>query len=110
MILPERAGDMILSNMGAFMNNRYMLIKILERDVSNDKLEEYKEYLSKPVLIETKYGDFELDRSLSWFSTDIELFGFDIFVSLETDEDNVDNYLMIRPSGLIIIKHKESAV
>ena len=25
-------------------------------------------------------------------------------------EDNVDNYLMIRPSGLIIIKHKESAV
>jgi hypothetical protein len=25
-------------------------------------------------------------------------------------EDNVDNYLMIRPSGLIIIKHEESAV
>ena len=74
----------------AFMNNRYMLIKILERDVSNDKLEEYKEYLSKPVLIETKYGDFELDRSLSWFSTDIELFGFDIFECLETDEDNGD--------------------
>lgn len=74
----------------AIMNNRYMLIKILERDVSNDKLEEYKEYLLKPVLIETKYGDFELDRSLSEFCTDIELFGFDIFVGLETDEDNGD--------------------
>ncbi len=73
-----------------FMNNRYMLVKILEQDVSNDQLEEYKEYLSKPVLIETKYGDFELDRSFSWFSTDIELFGFDISVSLETDEDNGD--------------------
>ncbi len=75
----------------AFMNNRYMLVKILEQNVSDDKLEEYKEYLSKPVVIETKYGDFELDRSLSWFSADnIELSGFEVSVSLETDEDNGD--------------------
>lgn len=31
---------------------------------------EKNENISKPVLLETEYGNFELDRSLSWFSSE----------------------------------------
>lgn len=74
----------------AYMNNRYMLIKILEEDVQNDKLLELKEELSKPVIIDTPYGKFELDRSMSWFEGEIEHDGLTFTAYLETDEDNGD--------------------
>lgn len=74
----------------AYMNNRYMLIKILEEDVQNDKLLELKEELSKPVMIDTPYGKFELDRSMSWFEAEVECGGYTFTAYLETDEDNGD--------------------
>lgn len=72
----------------AVYNNRYMLVKVLEENVRNDSLLELKAYLSKPVFIETPYGQLELDRSFSWFSADIKLGEYKILVSLKTDEDN----------------------
>lgn len=74
----------------AYMNNRYMLIKILEEDVQNEKLLELKEELSKPVVIDTPYGEFALDRSMSWFEGEIEHDGLTFTAYLETDEDNGD--------------------
>ena len=74
----------------AYMNNRYMLIKILEEDVQNEKLLELREELSKPVVIDTPYGNFELDRSMSWFEGEIEHGGYTFTAYLETDEDNGD--------------------
>ena len=65
-----------------------MIVKVLEENVQNDKLLEYKEYLSKPVEIDTPYGKFVLDRSMSWFEGEIELNGLDFTAFLETDEDN----------------------
>ena len=72
----------------ATLNNCYMIVKVLEENVQNDKLLEYKEYLSKPVEIDTPYGKFVLDRSMSWFEGEIELNGLDFTAFLETDEDN----------------------
>ena len=72
----------------AFMNNRYLLIKILEEDVQNEKLIELQRRLSKTVEIDTPYGKFELDRSMSWFEAEIECCGYTFTVFLETDEEN----------------------
>ena len=72
----------------ATLNNCYMIVKVLEENVQNDRLLEYKEYLSKPVEIDTPYGKFVLDRSMSWFEGEIELNGLDFTAFLETDEDN----------------------
>ena len=72
----------------ATLNNCYMIVKVLEENVRNDKLLEYKEYLSKPVEIDTPYGKFVLDRAMSWFEGEIELNGLDFTAFLETDEDN----------------------
>lgn len=69
------------------MNNRYMLIKILEEDVKNEKLEEIKEYLQKPVTIESQFGTFQLDRELSWFACEMDWCGNEVSVTLESDED-----------------------
>ena len=65
-----------------------MVVKILEENVQNEKLLELKEYLSKPIVIDTPYGQFELDRSMSWFEGEIELGRFVITAFLETDEEN----------------------
>ena len=78
----------LLPGQSAYMNNRYMLVKVLEEDVQNEQLLEYKEYLSRPIYIKTKYGQFELDRSYSCFSAEIELNGFMPTIYLETDEEN----------------------
>ena len=64
-----------------------MLIKILEEDVKNDKLQEIKEYLQKPVIIESQFGTFELDREFSWFSCVMDWCGNEVSVTLESDED-----------------------
>ena len=68
-------------------DSRFMEME-MEENVQNDKLLEYKEYLSKPVEIDTPYGKFVLDRSMSWFEGEIELNGLDFTAFLETDEDN----------------------
>lgn len=69
------------------MNNRYLLVKILEEDVKNDKLQEVKEYLQKPVVIKNELGVFTLDREYSWFECTMDWCGSEVFVTLETDED-----------------------
>lgn len=76
------------SMLRAEMNNRYMLVKVLEEDVKNQKLEELKEYLSRPVMIDTEFATFELDRTMAWFEATTNLGGFEVTVYLETDEDN----------------------
>ena len=69
----------------ASANNRYMLIKVLESDVKNEKLLAIKSPLLKPVFLETTYGQFELNRSFSWFSADIKLGETKVNVAMQTD-------------------------
>lgn len=76
------------SMLRAGMNNRYMLVKVLEEDVKNKKLEKFKEHLSRPVRIDTEFATFELDRTMAWFEATTNLGGFEVTVYLETDEDN----------------------
>ena len=50
-----------------YMNNRYMLIRVLEENASNEKLEALKEHYSKPISTENELGTFVLEREFSWF-------------------------------------------
>ncbi len=89
------------------LNNTYMVIRILETDVQDDKLSEYKEYLSRPVVIDTPYGLFVLDRSFSWFESEATLGGYDATVFLETDEENGDTAEGARKVFLETAEHFE---
>ena len=71
-----------------YSENTYMLVRVLEKDVQNEKLLDYRKRFSKPVLIETRYGKFELERAYSWFAAEIELGGLTSSVYLETDEED----------------------
>ena len=78
------------SDLAAYMNNRYLLVKVLEENVENTGLMELRDTLMKPVIIETPYGEFELDRDYSWFACDVTIDGREFSVYLETDDDNED--------------------
>lgn len=71
------------------MNNCYMLIEVVEENVSEPRLNELKAHLETPVTIEDELlGKFELDRQFSWFSGNIDWLGDECSVSLETDEED----------------------
>mgnify|MGYP000600442602 FL=1 len=72
------------------MNNRYMLIRVLEENASNEKLEALKEHYSKPISTENELGTFVLDREFSWFEGSINWNGVEANVYLETDEEDGD--------------------
>ena len=73
-----------------YMNNRYMLINMLEENASNKKLEALKAYYAKPVSIENELGSFALDREFSWFEGIVNWNGVEANVYLETDEEDGD--------------------
>ncbi len=50
-----------------YMNDRYMLISVLEENASNEKLEALKEHYAKPISMENELGSFVLGREFSWF-------------------------------------------
>ena len=73
-----------------YMNNRYMLIRVLEENVSNKQLEALQEYYAKPVSMENELGTFTLDREFSWFEGIINWNNVEANVFLETDEEDGD--------------------
>ena len=73
-----------------YINNRYMLINVLEEHASNEKLEALKEYYAKPISMENELGSFDLDREFSWFEGIVNWNGVEANVYLETDEEDGD--------------------
>ena len=73
-----------------YMNNRYMLINVLEENASNEKLKALKAYYAKPITIENELGSFALDREFSWFEGIVNWNGVEAHVYLETDEEDGD--------------------
>lgn len=77
--------------MSKTVNNCYMVLEILEKNASEPRLEEIREQISKPVIIEEEpLGIFELDRQFSSFQGDMEWLGGTCSVFLETDEEDGD--------------------
>ena len=79
----------LLVRQSVFVDTTYMLVRILESDVQNEKLLAYRNKLAKPLVIKTTYGTLTLDRSMSWFSSDnIKIGEHTVFAALETDEED----------------------
>ena len=78
----------LLPNQVQYINNRYMLINVLEENASNEKLEALKEYYSEPISIENELGSFALDREFSWFEGIVNWNGVEVNAYLETDEED----------------------
>lgn len=77
--------------MSKTMNNCFMVLEILEKDASEPRLEEIREQISRPVIIEEEsLGKFELDRQFSSFEGEMEWLGEECSVFLETDEEDGD--------------------
>lgn len=77
-------------NQPEYINNRYMLINVLEKNASNEQLELLKDQYSKPISIKNKLGSFILNRDFSWFEGIIDWNGTEANVYLETDEEDGD--------------------
>ena len=87
-------------------NNRFMLVKLIESDVSNKDLQELKEYYLKPVTIESDMGIFNLNRQYSCFECEVDWNGADVSVFLETDEDCDETALTAMAAFLRCAKDK----
>lgn len=72
------------------MNNRYMIVEVMENKISNPELEKLQEYYCKPVVIGHKLGTFTLEREYSWFEGNIDWMGEDANVYLCMDDDDND--------------------
>jgi hypothetical protein len=72
------------------MNNRYMIVEVMDDIISNSELEDLQEYYRKPVVIEHKLGTFTLEREYSWFEGIIDWMGEEANVYLCMDEDGND--------------------
>lgn len=75
--------------MSKTVNNCYMVVDLVEENVSEPRLDAIKEHLVKPVIIEDKtLGTFQLNRHFSWFEGSINWLEKKCDVSLYTDEED----------------------
>lgn len=70
-------------------HNHYMLLKEIQDNLSDSRLETLCEKYRQPIYIkDEKAGIFTLNRDLSWFENEeFDWMGIEAEVSLETDED-----------------------
>lgn len=72
------------------MNNRYLLLEILEQDVRHEELEKIREAYTKPVEMDNEIGHFALDRDYDWYEGEIDWLGENCQVMLELDAEGAD--------------------
>lgn len=70
-------------------NNCYMVVKVLEGNASEPRLDALREHIMQPVsIVDDMLGTFELNRRFSWFEGTIDWLGDQCRVSLQTDEED----------------------
>lgn len=68
--------------------NRYYIVKILQKDVKESQLEAIREEYLKPVSIQDELGTFSLNRQYDWFEGEIDWLGSTERVLLDQDDDS----------------------
>ena len=72
------------------LNNCYMLLEVMENNITNPALVELQTYYRTPVVMENEFGTFTLDRRFSHFAGTVDLLGEKVKVFLDMDEDSKD--------------------
>lgn len=73
------------------LNNRYMVIQVMEDEISHPALEDLQKYYSTPVVIEHKIGTFTINRQFNWFEGKIDWDGVKALVFLSMSEGEKDS-------------------
>lgn len=83
--IPKELGEYL----SPIVNNRYMLLEILDENVAHPKLDEIKHKKEEKISFKDDVlGEFILDREFSWFEGDIDWLGNPCTIYLETDEED----------------------
>lgn len=59
----------------AHANNQYLLVKVLDKNVEEERLEQIREEYQKPVYVDNEIGHFELERDWDHFMGEINWLG-----------------------------------
>lgn len=71
-------------------NNRYLLLKVLERNVKHPDLDKIREEYLKPVILKTDICNFTLNKKFKWFEAKLDWVDTDIefFLNVTNDTKN----------------------
>lgn len=71
------------------VNNCYMVVKVLEKNASEPRLDAVKEHVMQPVsIVDDALGTFVLNRQFSWFEGTVDWLGEQCQIYLRTDEED----------------------
>lgn len=74
-------------NVLPLINNLYLLIDVVESDVSDQRLEHIRDLYMTPVYIDDEAGHFKLNRELEWYEGTIDWLEKECSVMLGLDDD-----------------------
>ena len=79
-------------NISTTMNNKYLLVKVLKKNVRDERLEEIRDEYKKPVYIDDAIGRFTLNRDYDWFTGEIDWLGekCSVYLNVESGALNAD--------------------
>ena len=86
-VLVRRCRPDAVNYAGHPYKNRYHLVKILEKEVAEPRLETSRREYLKPVVIEDEAGTFNLDRRYNFFEGQIDWLGSSQKICLDKDPD-----------------------
>lgn len=72
----------------AAWNHRYLVCKVMKKNVSDPRLNAMQARLKQPIVIEDAMGKFILNRQFSCFESDVDWLGTSCNVLLNTDEED----------------------
>ncbi|MDD7294993.1 MAG: DUF2262 domain-containing protein [Oscillospiraceae bacterium] len=72
----------------AAWNHRYLVCKVMKKNVSDPRLDAMQARLKQPIVIEDAMGKFFLNRQFSCFESDVDWLGTSCNVLLNTDEED----------------------
>jgi len=95
-VLVRKCSSKLLGeNISPAMNNKYLLVKILKKNVHDERLEEIRDEYKKPVYIDDSIGHFTLNRDYDWFNGEIDWLGekCSVYLNVESGALNADSQL-----------------
>lgn len=88
-----------------FLNNRYMLVELIDANAKNIQLEKLQKHYAESIIIENELGTFKLNREFSCFEGQINWHDMDISIFMETDEEDGESAEISMSSLLALFRN-----
>lgn len=100
-VLVRKCRPDVMNLAGKPYKNRYYIVKIIEQNVAEPRLEAIREKYLAPVSIEDRVGTFDLNRKYEWFEGQIDWLGTPKRIILDKDPDSNTAEIALRTLHLI---------